>query len=498
MDWREQARLAAIQAGVDPDLFTRLVQQESGFNPNARSPVGAQGLAQLMPATARELGVDPSDPMQNLAGGAKYFRQQMDRFQDPALALAAYNAGPSRVAKAGGIPNIAETQNYVRAIMGGAGPETRSVNMDQNTQPMGLLAQLGLQRRDPNATGETAMPFTQRDAFKNTMGNLAIGLNSLRLNPDPNVAAIVGNQMQARKDQQMANKTIEWLARQPNGQKYAELAASAGPAVALKAYQDDTSAASNPNVQSVMQLPDGGSVYYMRDGTTIVRNVSGEVLKGQSAVDYVKGSQAYGVGLERDKYAGRETGKLTTQAEIGGAAAAATEGGKLSVKISGEYFDKANAVNNSLSNIDRAIGAIDDGAQSGAVANMLPDVTQASGELRSAINSLGLDVVAGTTFGALSEGELNLAMATAVPQNLPPAELRSWLVARRSAQQKAASELYRAAAFFSNGGTIAKWIEENPSNRVRGSSAPATAPATAPDQSGWIEGPNGTKIRKVN
>jgi hypothetical protein len=246
MDWREQARLAAIQAGVDPNLFLRLVQQESGFNPNARSPVGAQGLAQLMPATARELGVDPSDPMQNLAGGAKYFRQQMDRFQDPALALAAYNAGPSRVAKAGGIPNIAETQNYVRAIMGGVGPETRSVNMDQNTQPMGLLAQLGLQKRDPNATGETAMPFMQRDSFKNTMGNLAIGLNSLRLNPDPNVAAIVGNQMQARKDQQMANKTIEWLARQPNGQQYAELAASAGPAVALKAYQDAMSGSNIP------------------------------------------------------------------------------------------------------------------------------------------------------------------------------------------------------------------------------------------------------------
>jgi len=213
MDWREQARLAAIQAGVDPNLFLRLVQQESGFNPNARSPVGAQGLAQLMPATARELGVDPSDPMQNLAGGAKYFRQQMDRFQDPALALAAYNAGPSRVAKAGGIPNIAETQNYVRAIMGGAGPEIRSVNMDQNIQPMGLLAQLGFQKRDPNATGETAMPFTQRDSFKNTMGNLAIGLNSLRLNPDPNVAAIVGNQMAQRQDKAQNSKTAQWLAQ---------------------------------------------------------------------------------------------------------------------------------------------------------------------------------------------------------------------------------------------------------------------------------------------
>jgi hypothetical protein len=282
----------------------------------------------------------------------------------------------------------------------------------------------------------------------------------------------------------MANKTIEWLARQPNGQKYAELAAASGPAVALKAYQDAATLASSPNVQSVMQLPDGGSVYYMRDGTTIVRNIAGEVLQGQAAVEYVQKSQAYGVDLERNKNAGREEGKLGARVDLGGAAAAATESGKLSVKISGDYFDKANAVNSSVSNIDRAINAIDAGAQSGAIVNMLPDVTQASGELRSAINSLGLDVVAGTTFGALSEGELGLAMATAVPQNLPPAELRSWLVARRSAQQKAASELYRAAAFFNNGGTIAKWIEENPNNQVVSSSntssgAPMTPEAAA-------------------
>ena len=127
-----------------------------------------------------------------------------------------------------------------------AAPQMQNGGQQMADQPMGLLAQLGLQKRDPNATGETALPFMQRDSFKNTMGNLAIGLNSMRLNPDPNVATIVGNQMQSRKDQQMANKTIEWLARQPNGQKYAELAASAGPAVALKAYQDAISGASVP------------------------------------------------------------------------------------------------------------------------------------------------------------------------------------------------------------------------------------------------------------
>ena len=118
MDYRQAAIDAARKYGIDPDMFVRLIQQESSFRPNVVSPKGAIGLGQLMPATAQELGVDPTDPLQNLEGAAKYFSQQLKRFGSPELALAAYNAGPTRVAKLGRVPNIAETQNYVKTILG--------------------------------------------------------------------------------------------------------------------------------------------------------------------------------------------------------------------------------------------------------------------------------------------------------------------------------------------------------------------------------------------
>lgn len=112
------ARDAARRHGIPEDLFLRLVQQESGWNPRAVSHKGAIGLAQLMPQTAQHLGVDPNDPTQNLDGGARYLRQQFNTFGDWRLALAAYNAGPGAVQQYNGIPPYRETQNYVRAIMG--------------------------------------------------------------------------------------------------------------------------------------------------------------------------------------------------------------------------------------------------------------------------------------------------------------------------------------------------------------------------------------------
>jgi hypothetical protein len=108
----------ALETGVDPALLDSLVAAESGYNPMAKSPVGAMGLTQLMRGTAEEMGVtNPFDPVQNLRGGAGYLSKMMKRFGDLPLALAAYNAGPGRVEKAGGVPNIPETKAYVDRVM---------------------------------------------------------------------------------------------------------------------------------------------------------------------------------------------------------------------------------------------------------------------------------------------------------------------------------------------------------------------------------------------
>lgn len=114
----QMARDAANKYGVPENLFLRLVQQESNWNPRAKSHKGALGLAQLMPATARLLRVDPLDPKQNLDGGARYLKEQYRTFGTWRLALAAYNAGPGAVKKYGGVPPFRETRNYVRIIGG--------------------------------------------------------------------------------------------------------------------------------------------------------------------------------------------------------------------------------------------------------------------------------------------------------------------------------------------------------------------------------------------
>jgi soluble lytic murein transglycosylase-like protein len=114
----DMARTAAQAEGIPQDLFLRLIMQESRFNAKAKSHKGAIGLAQLMPGTAKQLGVDPHDPQQNLAGGARYLKQQYVKFGSWRLALAAYNAGPGAVQKHGGVPPFRETRNYVKKIWG--------------------------------------------------------------------------------------------------------------------------------------------------------------------------------------------------------------------------------------------------------------------------------------------------------------------------------------------------------------------------------------------
>ena len=115
-DYRAIARQAAAAAGIDADLFERQIGAESGFNPNARSGAGAQGIAQIMPATAQGWGVNPMNPREALYESARRMRQYSDQYGGYRNALVAYNAGPGRVGK----PLYSETENYINKIMGGS------------------------------------------------------------------------------------------------------------------------------------------------------------------------------------------------------------------------------------------------------------------------------------------------------------------------------------------------------------------------------------------
>jgi soluble lytic murein transglycosylase-like protein len=116
---RQQLSTAAATYALDPKLIEAVAWRESRFRADARSSKGAVGVMQLMPGTARDLGVDPFDVTQNISGGALYLRRMLSEFGgDVRLALAAYNAGPAAVRKHGGVPPYAETQAYVTSILG--------------------------------------------------------------------------------------------------------------------------------------------------------------------------------------------------------------------------------------------------------------------------------------------------------------------------------------------------------------------------------------------
>jgi hypothetical protein len=214
-------------------------------------------------------------------------------------------------------------------------------------------------------------------------------------------------------------------------------------------------------VQSTNAYANGTTVTVFSDGTKEVTDAAGTVLAGPDAQIAVDAAMASEADQRRANAEGATGGKLATEIELGTAAEAAKEAGKVSVAASKEAYDGLQKVRKNIANVQTAIDAIDNGAAAGAIEKYFPDITTASASLSNAMNQLGLDVIGSVTFGALSEGEMKLAMETAVPRNLDGPELREWLVQKKAAQEKAAAALREAAIYLGKpGNTLATYLEE--------------------------------------
>lgn len=204
----------------------------------------------------------------------------------------------------------------------------------------------------------------------------------------------------------------------------------------------EAGAGGSDKVQSSKVTPDGTTIIVMKNGTTKVISSLGEELKGQARADAIKNSEEFGANIQQDRAQGRGVGDFTA-------------------KQVAQAFAEVGKIKKNLGNIDEAIAAIDAGASTGVIASKLPNITAASIQLANVRNQLGLDVIGSVTFGALSEGELNLALDTALPTSLAPKELRAYLVNKKNAQTKLAGYLTEQATYLSKrGNTLAGWLEK--------------------------------------
>jgi hypothetical protein len=214
----------------------------------------------------------------------------------------------------------------------------------------------------------------------------------------------------------------------------------------------EAGAGGTDKVQSSKTTPDGTVILVMKNGTTRVVSALGEELKGQARADAIKASEQFG-------------------ADIQGERAQARGIGELSAKQVGQAFAEVGKIKKNLGNIDDAIAAIDAGANTGVIASKLPSITAASIQLANVRQQLGLDVIGSVTFGALSEGELNLALDTSLPMGLSPKDLRAYLVNKKTAQTKLAGYLTEQATYLSKkGNSLSGWLEKVDNKATSGQS----------------------------
>jgi len=235
-----------------------------------------------------------------------------------------------------------------------------------------------------------------------------------------------------------------------------------------------------------------GAQEILEDGTVIqsaqsgvkVYAPTGELLKGQAAADAIKAARAEKVSNLRRAAGEKKTATLEAEKELKGEVEAGIISQKEAAKASIAAFDRLEKVNDTIGIYNEAIALIDEGAGTGAVESMFPSMKAASIKLDNIQNRLGLDVISNTTFGALSEGEMALAMSTAMPKRLDGPALKEWLTEKRDAQEKLADYLESAAIYLGvSGNTRASWFKKKKMERaqaLKGDQRPQTNKQDAP------------------
>lgn len=201
------------------------------------------------------------------------------------------------------------------------------------------------------------------------------------------------------------------------------------------------------SVSSSEILFDGTTVQSLRGGGTQVVNPQGKVVTGQEASDTIAISRAAKVTNDRQAAGARRGGALEEELDLKGKVAADVVTKVEAAKASNEGFEKVESLNRTIGLYNDALTLLDEGAKTGRIENMFPSFRAATLKLQQINKELGLDVVSNTTFGALSEGELDLAMSTALPTGLDEKDLRDWLIKKRDAQQKLSDYLEASAMF---------------------------------------------------
>jgi hypothetical protein len=505
-DMQSRIRTGLLSRGMAPhiaDAFIMNFKDESGLNPgiNEIAPTvpgsrGGFGLYQLTGPRrvayeqfAKERGANPADVdaqldfmMMELQGPESRAAKSIFAAPDTGSAAAAIVTNFLRPAEQHRNSRVAKYQ--------GGGPQS---------QPQGLMEtfstrsspQTEAPMQPEKATGLLGSLFPNMTADR--QDRLAMGLSGLSMFPNQGVMQGAQQRMGERREdrkeakgqasaQQQANLTARWLAQQPGGEQIAQGIASGAFSgdQGLTMYRGVSQAQNNPNVQSSQMLPDmTGTVMTMRDGSVSVVTSGGETLSGQAAMDFIRNSNESYTNQQRDIYGARREGQLGADISLGGEAARVEAEGKQAPITAKEFGQQASLIRSSIGNMTDAISAIDRGANSGIVYKMLPAIGEASASLRNATNRLGLDVIGSVTFGALSLAEMQLAMETAVPQNLSPQDLREWLVRKQAAQQKAYQATMEAAQHFSSGGTQEEYYRMIGADQTRAATQPANTSSGA-------------------